>query len=66
VTPDSPFEDYLEGALKTYGIEADEIERAVMAGVWELYEPGMNALSEADLSAVEPERSPDLSKPPAS
>jgi hypothetical protein len=65
VTPDSPFQAYLQGALEIYGIEADELERAVMTGVWEIYEPGMNALGEADLSAVEPETAPDLSRPPA-
>jgi hypothetical protein len=66
VSPDSAFEKYLEGALETYGIEADEVERAVMTGVWEIYEPGMNLLAEADLIAVEPERDPDLSAPPPS
>jgi hypothetical protein len=65
VSPDSAFESYLEGALETYGIEADEVERAVMTGVWEIYEDGMNLLTEADLSAVEPERDPDLSAPPS-
>jgi hypothetical protein len=66
VTPDFPFQAYLQGALEIYGIEADEVERAVMTGVWEIYEPGMNALGEADLSAVKPEIAPDLSRPPAS
>jgi hypothetical protein len=66
LTPDSPFQRYLQGALETYGIEADEVERAVITGVWKIYEPGMNLLAEADLSAVEPEIAPDLSRPPAS
>jgi hypothetical protein len=66
VTPDSPFQAYLQGALEIYGIEADEVERAVMTGVWEIYEPGMKALRETDLSAIEPEIAPDLSRPPAS
>jgi hypothetical protein len=65
LTPDAPFQDYLQGALETYGIEADEVERAVITGVWEIYEQGMKALGEADLSAVEPEIAPDLSRPPA-
>ncbi|MGH2983286.1 MAG: hypothetical protein ACRDK5_03370 [Solirubrobacterales bacterium] len=66
MTADSPFQAYLQGALEIYGIEADEVERAVITGVWELYEPGMKALAEADLSAVDPESAPDLSRPPAS
>jgi hypothetical protein len=66
VSPDPAYQAYLQAALEIYGIEADEVERAVMAGVWEIYEPGMNALGEADLSAVEPEPAPDLSRPPAS
>jgi hypothetical protein len=64
LTPDAPFQAYLQGALETYGIEADEVERAVITGVWEIYEPGMKALREADLSAVEREIAPDLSRPP--
>jgi hypothetical protein len=66
LVPDSPFQLYLQGALEVYGIEADEIERAVITRVWELYEPGMNLIAEADLSAVDPEIAPDLSGPPAS
>jgi hypothetical protein len=65
LAPDSAYQAYLKSALEIYGIEADEIERAVITGIWELYEPGMNLLAEADLSAVEPERAPDLSRPPA-
>jgi hypothetical protein len=65
LTPDPSFQAYLQGALEIYGIEADEVERAVITGVWELYEPGMKALGEADLSAVDPEVGPDLSRPPA-
>jgi hypothetical protein len=64
VTPESALQSYFDGALETFGIEADETERAVMAGVWELYEPGMNLLNETDLEAVQPERAPDLSRPP--
>ena len=66
MTSDSPFQGSLQGALEIYGIEADEVERAVITGVWEVYEPGMKALREADLSAVEPEIAPDLSRQPAS
>ena len=38
---ESAFQSYLDGALETFGIDADESERAVMLGVWSIYEPGM-------------------------
>ena len=66
MAPDPAYQAYLQAALEIYGIEADEVERAVIAGVWEIYEPGMKELREADLSAVEPEIAPDLSRAPAS
>ena len=63
---ESAFQTYLDGALETFGIDADEDERAVMMGVWAIYEPGMELLRDADLGGIEPELHPDLSKPPAS
>jgi len=62
---ESAFQSYLNGGLETYGIVADEEERAVMAGVWSIYEPGMELLRDADLDGVDPELHADLSKPPA-
>lgn len=62
--PESAFKSYLSGALETYGIEADEVERAVMTGVWKIYQEGMDLLTETDLSEVEHEHNADLSKPP--
>jgi hypothetical protein len=35
-----------------------------MAGVWSLWEPGMNQLRDADLDGVDHETHPDLSSPP--
>jgi hypothetical protein len=61
----SPFQGYLQGALETFGIQADDEERAVMMGVWAIYEPGMELLRDADLDAVEPEMNADLSAPPS-
>ena len=61
---ETAFQSYLEGALETFGIEADELERAVMKGVWQVYEEGTRRLTEADLSGVEAEADPDLSGPP--
>jgi hypothetical protein len=62
---ESAFQSYLNGGLETFGIVADEGERAVMMGVWSVYEPGMELLRDAELDAVEPEPHADLSKPPA-
>jgi hypothetical protein len=59
------FQRYLDSALESFGIEADETERAVMAGVWSIWEPGMNVLRDADLDAETQELHPDLSVPPA-
>jgi hypothetical protein len=64
VEPEAAFRSYLEGALEVFGIEADETERAVIIGVWSVYEPAMAELREADPSAVEPERDADLSRAP--
>jgi hypothetical protein len=64
VQPDSAFQSYMDGALASLGIEADEVERAVMAGVWDIYREGIGLLLNADLSGVEPEPTPDLSQPP--
>jgi hypothetical protein len=62
---ETAFQSYLNGALETFGIEADEDERAVMVGVWSVYEPGMQLLRDADLDGIEPEIYADVSKPPA-
>ena len=51
--------------LESFGIEADETERAVMAGVWSIWEPGMNLLRDADLDGVEHEIRPGPLRPAA-
>jgi hypothetical protein len=61
----SAFQRHLDSALESFGIEADETERAVIAGVWSIWEPGMNLLRDADLDGVKHENHPDLSAPPA-
>jgi hypothetical protein len=64
VRDDAAFRSYLASALELLGIEADETERLVMAGIWSVYEPGMEALRDADLDEVEPELRADLSQAP--
>lgn len=61
---ETAFQSYLNGALELFGLEADEEERAVMAGIWSVYQPGMELLRDADLEAIEAEMGADLSKPP--
>lgn len=61
---EAAFRSYLEWALEVFGIEADETERAVMSGVWSVYEPAIAELREADLSAVDPEPDADPSRAP--
>jgi hypothetical protein len=65
MTSESAFQSYLDGALETFGIEADETERAVMTGVWTLYEPALEMLRDKDLRGVEPETDVDLSRAPS-
>jgi hypothetical protein len=62
---ESAFQSYLNGGLETFGIAADDEERAVMMGVWSIYEPGMELLRDTDLDGIEPEQHADLSQPPA-
>jgi hypothetical protein len=59
------FESFVPAGLASLGIEADEVELAVMRAVHELYWPATAGLLELDLSGVDPERAPDLSRPPA-
>ena len=61
---DSAFQGYLQGALEVWGIKADETERAVMTGIYNLYEPALELLRSTDLSDVRPEANPNLSAPP--
>jgi hypothetical protein len=57
-------EDFVNGGLASLGIEADEIERAVIGAAHQLFWPGILELLSLDLGELEPERDPDLSKAP--
>ncbi len=60
-------DDFIDGGLASLGIEADEVERAVIGGAHALFWPGIMELLALDLAGTEPERDPDLSRaPPAS
>jgi hypothetical protein len=58
------FERFVPAGLATLGIEADEVDLAVMRAAHQLYWPAMSALLEVDLSGVEPEMRADLSRAP--
>ena len=60
----SPFQGYLAAAIETFGLETDETERAVIAGAWSIWEPGLILLRDAELDGAEPELDADLSAPP--
>lgn len=58
--------DFIAAGLAAYGIEADEIELAVIGAAHQLFWPPILELLELDTSQVPAERNPDLSQAPAS
>jgi hypothetical protein len=59
-------DDFIPAALAAYGVEADEIELAVMRAAHETFWPPILELLELDTSAGAAERDPDLSQAPPS
>jgi hypothetical protein len=59
-------DEFIPAALASYGVEADEIELAVMGAAHETFWPPILELLELDTSAVASEHDPDLSKAPPS
>lgn len=60
----APSDDFVPAGLASLGIEADEIELAVIAAAHQLFWPAIRELLALDTSEVEPEIFPDLSKAP--
>jgi hypothetical protein len=58
-------EDFIAAGLASLGIEADEVELAVMAAAHALFWPEILDLLALEIGEVSPERGPDLSKAPA-
>jgi len=58
------FDDFVPAGLASLGIEADEVELAVMRAAHQLWWPAIGALLAADLGAVPPEPRADLSAAP--
>ena len=59
-----PAGDFVEAGLASMGIEADEIEMAVIRAAHELYWPAILELLAVDTGEAEPEPAPDLSRAP--
>jgi len=58
------FDAFVPAGLASLGIEADEVELAVMRAAHKLYWPALTAFLEVDLGAVDPEPLADMSKAP--
>ena len=59
------FESYVEAGLASIGVDADEIELAVIKAASQVYRQQTDELWAADLSVVEPELDMDLSRAPS-
>jgi hypothetical protein len=59
-------DDFIPAGLAAYGIEADEIELAVIGAAHQTFWPPILELLQLDTSQVPPERGPDLSQAPPS
>jgi hypothetical protein len=57
-------DDFVATAIAAFGIEADEIELAVMRAAHELFWPPILELLDLDTGALPPEGAPDLSRAP--
>lgn len=62
----TPANDFIPAALAAFGVEADEIELAVMGAAHEMFWPPILQLLELDTSAVASLSDPDLSQAPPS
>ncbi len=57
-------EEFIPAGLASFGIEADEIELAVMGAAHQMFWPAIREMLSLDLGDLEPERAPDLSRAP--
>jgi hypothetical protein len=60
----APADQFISPGLASLGIEADEVDMAVMGAVHQLLWQPLLDLLELDTEGVEPERCPDLSRAP--
>jgi hypothetical protein len=59
-------DDFIPAGLAAFGIEADEIELAVIGAAHQTFWPPILELLQLDTSQVSTERDPDLSQAPPS
>jgi hypothetical protein len=57
-------DEFIPAGLASLGIEADEVELAVMNAAHQMFWPSIRELLSLDLGEFEPERDPDLSRAP--
>ncbi len=62
--PAGDFDAFVPAGLASLGIEADEVDLAVMRAMHDLYWPAIAGMLDLDLSGVEPERDADMSRAP--
>lgn len=60
----SQVDDFIPSGLASLGIEADEVDLAVMNALHRMLWPAMLELLALDTEGLEPERCPDLSRAP--
>jgi hypothetical protein len=58
-------DDFIPAGLASLGVEADDVDLAVMGAAHQLVWPAILSLFELDTADAGPERSPDLSRGPA-
>jgi hypothetical protein len=57
-------DQFIPAGLASLGVEADEVDLAVMSAAHQMFWPGILDLLSRDLSDVKPERNQDLSRAP--
>jgi hypothetical protein len=57
-------DDFIPAGLASFGIEADDVDLAVIGAAHAMFWPAILELLEFDASAVIAERAPDLSRAP--
>jgi hypothetical protein len=57
-------DDFIPSGLASLGIEADEVEMAVISAAHRMFWPPIRELLSVDTESIVPERDIDLSQPP--
>jgi hypothetical protein len=57
-------DQFIPAGLASLGIEADEVDLAVMNAAHSMFWPGIVSLLSLDLDGIAPERNPDMGRAP--